>query len=83
MSAFRYTQNNSKLKSEPVECHSGFTYAEKPLALTWEGQHLEITQILAEWRTPEEKLFRVRTGDGRVFELAYNQANDEWQIQQT
>jgi putative sterol carrier protein len=67
--------------SELVECHSGFTYADRPLALTWEGRRLEITQILAEWRTPEKNNFRVRTTEGRVFELAYNQSIDEWQIE--
>ena len=65
---------------ELVECHSGFTYADTPVALTWEGQRLEIVQILAEWRTPEKKLFRVRTAGGMEFELAYSQATDEWQI---
>ena len=66
--------------SELVECHSGFAYADRPVALTWEGQRLEITRILAEWRTPQENHFRVRTSDDREFELAYNQTLDEWQI---
>jgi hypothetical protein len=66
--------------SDLVECHSGFAYADRPVALTWEGQRLEISQILAEWLTPEEKHFRVRTTDGREFELAYSPAMDEWQI---
>jgi hypothetical protein len=65
---------------ELVECHSGFTYADRPVALTWEDRRLEITSILDEWRTPEEHLFRVRTTDGREFELAYSQAMDKWQI---
>ena len=65
---------------ELVECHSGFSYADRPVALTWQGQRLEIIQILAEWRTPEKKLFRVRTTEGREFELAYSPATDEWQI---
>jgi urease accessory protein UreE len=65
---------------ELVECHSGFTYADRPVALTWEGQRVEIDRILAEWRNAEKKIFRVYTNDGREFELAYNQATDEWQI---
>ena len=65
---------------ELVECHSGFTYADRPVALTWEGQRIEIVEILAEWRTPEKKYFLVRTTDGRKFELAYSQATDAWQI---
>jgi putative sterol carrier protein len=66
--------------SELVECHSGFAYVDRPVALTWEGRRLEITRILAEWRTPQENHFRVRTSDGREFELAYSQTMDEWQI---
>jgi putative sterol carrier protein len=67
--------------NELVECHSGFTYADRPVALTWEGQRLEIAQILTEWRTPEKSHFRVRTSDGREFELAYSQAMDTWEIE--
>lgn len=63
--------------SDLVECHSGYTYAEKPVALTWEGQRLEIDAILAQWRTPEEKHFRVRTSDGGEFELVYREASRE------
>jgi hypothetical protein len=66
--------------SELVECNSGFAYADRPVALTWEGRRLEINRILAEWRTPLENHFRVRTSDGREFELAYSQTMDEWQI---
>ena len=66
--------------AELVECQSGFTYADRPVALTWEGQRLEITRILAEWRTPENNHFRVCIADGREFELAYSQSLDEWQI---
>ena len=67
---------------EPVECHSGFTYAEKPIALTWENHRLEIIQITAQWRSPERRHFRVRTNNGQVFELSYHEADNEWQITQ-
>jgi hypothetical protein len=63
---------------ELVECHSDYTYAEKPVALTWEGRRLEIVEILAQWRTPEEKRFRVRTSDGQGFELSYREATSEY-----
>ena len=64
-----------------VECHSGFVYAERPVALTWDGQRLEVDSVLAAWRTPGERRFRVRTHELRTFELAYREAEDEWQIQ--
>ncbi len=65
---------------ETVECHSGFAYAERPVALTWDGQRLEVDSILAAWRTPGERCFRVRTRDLRTFELSYREASDDWQI---
>jgi hypothetical protein len=68
--------------SESVECLSGYDYAERPVALTWEAERLEIAEILAEWRTPSAKNFRVRTRDGRSFELSYNEPSGEWQIRQ-
>jgi hypothetical protein len=65
---------------EIVECRSGFAYAERPIALTWDRQRLEVESILASWRTPGERRFRVRTRDLRTFELAWREADDEWQI---
>ena len=67
---------------ETVECHSGYAYAEKPVALTWKAERLEIAGILAEWRTPQAKHFRVRTSDGRSFELACAEPSGEWQVQE-
>ena len=68
--------------SDIVECHSDYTYAEKPVALTWEGQRLEIIEISHRWRTPEGNGFRVRTNDAQEFVLFYRVAADEWQITQ-
>jgi hypothetical protein len=66
--------------SDIVECHSDYTYAEKPIALTWEGQRLNIVEIPLQWRTPDGKGFRVRASDGQDFELFYREATNEWQI---
>jgi hypothetical protein len=65
-----------------VECHSDFEYAERPVALQWNGQRLEICEVLKSWRAPDEKCFRVRVVDGQVFELFYNELQDEWRIHQ-
>ena len=67
---------------ELVECHSGFTYADKPIALTWEGRRLEIIEITAQWHSPEARYFRVRTSDGQEFELSCRETDNEWQITQ-
>lgn len=64
----------------PVECHSGYTYAERPVALRWEGIRMEIEDVEARWRIPGGRRFRVRTSDGRRFELFYGELYDEWRI---
>jgi hypothetical protein len=63
-----------------VECHSDYTYAERPVALTWEGRRLEISRILAQARTPDGKWFRVQTAGGQNFELLFRDASLDWQI---
>ena len=65
-----------------VECHSGFAYAERPVALTWQGGRLVVAAILEQARTPAGRRFRIRTQDGQEFELAYHEATDEWKIHQ-
>ena len=65
-----------------VECRSDSEYAERPVALYWQEQRLEIVEILARWRTPEGKGFRVRTTDDQIFELTYVEITADWLIQQ-
>lgn len=66
--------------SDRVECHSGYEYAERPVALHWEGERLEIAQVEAQWSIPGGKKFRVRTAGGQRFELFYGELYDEWRI---
>jgi hypothetical protein len=68
--------------SQLVECHSDSEYAERPVAIQWQGQRLVITDISSRWRTPGNKCFRVQTIDGQIFELFYDELCDEWHIQQ-
>jgi hypothetical protein len=70
------------MADELVECHSGYAYAERPVALRWEDERLEISEILDRWRIPGVLCFRVSVLDGRVFELFYGKLNDEWRITQ-
>ena len=67
---------------DTVECRSDSEYAERPLAFRWNGQRHEVAGILARWRAPAEKRFRVKTTDGQVFELIYREVPDEWKIEQ-
>lgn len=63
-----------------VECHSGYTYADRPTALQWLGERLLVAEIEARWRLPGGRRFHVRTEDDRRFELFYRERPDEWRI---
>jgi hypothetical protein len=65
-----------------VECHSEIEYPDRPVALYWQGQRLEIAKILTDWRTPAGKSFRVLTWDNQVFELSYQETTADWKINQ-
>ncbi|MEN4041956.1 MAG: hypothetical protein ROW52_00465 [Anaerolineaceae bacterium] len=65
---------------DPVECHSGYEYADRPLALYHHGERLEISAIVARWRTPRGRCFRVLTSSQDVFELFYDETRHEWQV---
>jgi hypothetical protein len=66
---------------DTVECRSDSDYAERPLALTWQGRRFEIAEIVATWRGPGEKGFRVKTVNGLAFDLTFREVPDEWQVQ--
>ncbi len=64
-----------------VTCFSSSSYASRPVAFEWEGARLIVDVILIENRTPTGKLFVVQAGDGRLFELIYDESNDTWRVE--
>ncbi len=70
-----------KSLADLVECYSGQAYAERPLALHWQGQRLLVAETLNRWRTPYGRAFQVRTTDRRVFELFYDEGQQTWHIE--
>ncbi len=68
--------------SEQVECYSSQSYAERPLAFTWQGERLMVSRVLESRQIPEGKYFRVSAGDKGYFELIYHQDHDTWSINQ-
>jgi hypothetical protein len=67
--------------AERVECRADLDYADTPLALVWDGRRLVIDEVLARWRIPVGKGFRVRTVENRLFELFYDETKEDWHIQ--
>ena len=63
-----------------VWCRAESRYAERPLAFLWQGQRVEVTQILAQWREPAGLGFRVLANNGGLYELRYNEATQTWTL---
>jgi hypothetical protein len=68
------------MRSEAVEAYSGYTYGESPRFVSWGGERLEVVKILARWRIPGGRGWRVEVNDGRLFELSYFERDDDWTI---
>jgi hypothetical protein len=63
-----------------VKCTSGYTYAQRPVSFTFEGQEIQVKEIVAEWREPAAKKFVVLSEHGQQFELGYQIEEQQWQI---
>lgn len=70
-----------------VECYSGYKISERPVAFTFHGRRMEISEILDRWyeggidhQAPVIDYFKVKTADGSVFILRYEKEADEWSI---
>jgi hypothetical protein len=74
------SSDGSKPNSLRVRCYSGQTYAERPKSFIWEGVEYEVEEIEKEWREPKERHFQVRTKDNKLFQLCYNESQDQWSL---
>jgi hypothetical protein len=63
-----------------VESRSDLNFADTPLAFYWEGQRLKVESILARWLAPQGRGFRVKAGGSQVYELFYDEVEEEWHI---
>jgi len=66
-----------------VHCHSGYTYAERPVSFTWQSMEHNVETVEWEWREPGKRCFIVHTEGKRVFELCYNEHQDEWLLRES
>ena len=68
--------------TELVECHAGYTYAERPTALLWGDKRLSVIEIIECRHIPEGRYFLVRTEDDLAFVLLYDKFYDAWQVRE-
>jgi hypothetical protein len=64
-----------------VECYSGHTYADRPIAFLWNGRRHLIEKTIKRWRLPEGPGFRVVTVNGIKCDLVYRERQDEWSLE--
>lgn len=76
-----YNRVDLQMMEAKVTCFSSSSYANRPLALDWEGEQLSIEAVLVEKRTPTGKSFTVLAGGGRLFDLDYNESTDTWRVE--
>ena len=63
-----------------VECRSEWVYAERPTAVYWSGERLEVTRVDQEWLSPDGRHFRLTCGEDQRFELVYLEDQDSWLV---
>jgi hypothetical protein len=63
-----------------VICRSDHDYLGYPLAFYWHEQRLEVSEVLAQSRTPTGYCFRVRTTEFGIFELDFDLNTDHWSV---
>ena len=66
--------------ADRVECRSDFTYPQRPIAIYWDQQRLEVEVILGMWKLPDGRRFLLRTSDQHTFDVVYNEIQDIWQV---
>ena len=63
-----------------VNCYSGHTYAERPESFEWRGIKYKVEEIEKEWLEPGGRHFQVRTGGNKLFQLCYNETEQQWSL---
>jgi len=61
-----------------VEVYSGHTHAERPVSFVWRQESYKVKEIAAEWKEQTRKHFLVRTEQGEVYEICYDEQHDGW-----
>ena len=66
-----------------VRCLSGYRANERPIWFLVHDTGVDVRAILESWREPDHIYFKVRTEDGRVYELRHHEYEDYWEARQS
>ena len=67
---------------ERVICRSDHDYIGYPLAFYWQDHRLEVSEVLAQNRTPLGYTFKVSNEEYGIYILTYDLNTDEWSVHQ-
>ena len=73
-------QNPYTLVRLTVECHAGYRGEEEPRALSIDGQHLAVTEILDPWLEPDHRYFKMRASNSAIYIVRNDVAGDGWEL---
>ncbi len=66
-----------------VRCLASFRANERPISFLLECGEIEVHSVLESWREPDYLYFRVKTKDGRVYELRHHEYEDLWEFRES
>jgi hypothetical protein len=64
-----------------VDAYSGYKANERLIRFHLDEQFYEIESVVDRWQDPNAEYFKVRTTDGKVYLLRYDQHEDESTLQ--
>ena len=64
-----------------VDAYSGCKANERPLSFDLHENTYEIASVIDRRQDPAAEYFKVRTTDGKLYQLRYDQRADEWTLQ--
>ena len=64
-----------------VECHSSYSSCDHPSAIWWQGKRHLVKAIIAEWRTPVEKHYRLFVDEKLFLKAIYNDKENIWKVE--
>lgn len=63
-----------------VECYAGYRGEQEPRAFVFEGQRVEIADVIDRWLAPDHRYFKVKDANGRLYILRHDTESGEWAI---
>src|SRR5215475_14472841 len=64
-----------------VDSFPGYKANERPIRFTLDDETYDILLIEDRWQEPNVEYFKVRTTDGKLYLLRYDEHEDEWTLQ--